>query len=801
MTGFCDPANDDASTLSDCQILGLIFARRLGSGMENDLAGLSFLSADKRTQLIHSFTSLQQQLSTLIGTHGERDGRLSLDLVLKRLIHHINQALNADRSSLFLYDQESDELYSHIAMGGLTREIRFPASRGIAGSVFRSAKTVVIADAYADPRFHQEIDEQTGYRTHNILCAPFKDWNGNIIGVTQVLNKLDGEFDAEDQALLEALTSQAASALESTRLCEDIERTRHEEEQMLSITAALSSELHLDALLIKIMEITTDVLDADRSTLLLYEESTDTLCSKIAQGLGGGAAIRIPKDAGIAGTVFTSGEIVNITDAYNDPRFNPEVDRATGYATRTILCVPVVTRAMKTIGIIQVLNKSGGPFTEHDARRLKALAAQAAVAIENARLFEAVLNAKNYSESILRSLSNGVITLDRKRRIIKANPAALRILGMDEQAVLGTRCERQFAGHNQWIPKTLEKVVQQGSREVVLDTDLQLSSGETVPLNLHIEPLLDAKHKLIGFLLFMDDITKEKRIKSTIARYMSRELAERLLESDEALLGGKSQEVTILFSDIQDFTKLTEYSGARATVAMLNEYFSEMAEIVFKNKGILDKYIGDALMALFGTPFPGPHDADSAVTTAVEMLHTLEQFNRRRLLEGHNRIDIRLGISTGEVIVGNIGSPRRMDYTVVGHNVNIASRMESANAYYGTRIIITEATRSKLQRDYLLRELDLVRVKGSQTPVSIYEVLDGRDPSEYDGARRLSATFSTGLGHYRERNWHEAAVWFDKCLKIWPGDPPANLYLNRCRHYHKNPPPEQWDGVWTMTRK
>jgi len=800
MTPSCDTAGTDPSTLGDCQLLSRIFDQRLGPGTENETKTLSFLSPDKRIKLIYRYTDLQRQLSELMRAPDHKDDEPYLDTLLEQLIHLINHALNADRSSLFLYDRETDELYSHTAMGGVPREIRFPASTGIAGTTFRTGKTIITHDAYADPRFRREIDEQTGYRTRSILCVPFKDWNGRTIGVTQVLNKIQGEFDAEDRALLEAFTSHAASALESTRLYGDIERTLHDEEQMLGITAALSSELQLDNLLVKIMEITTEVLDAERSTLLLYDESEDALSSKVAQGMGDGT-ICVPKDAGIAGMVFTTGKTVNIPDAYSEPRFNQEIDRATGYRTRAILCVPVMTKGSKIIGVIQALNKAGGPFTKRDARRLNALAAQAAIAIENARLFEAVFNTLNYSESILQSLGNGVITLDRRRHVSKANPAALRILDLEEHAILGVDCEQLFAQDNQWVLDSLHKVEQDGGRKVTLDAELRLHSGATVAVNLQIEPLLDINENANGYLLFMDDITMEKRIKSTITRYMGRELSERLLESDESLLGGRNQEVTILFTDIQDFTSLTEHSGARATVAMLNDYFTEMAEVVFKHQGILDKYIGDAIMAVFGTPFPSAEDADNAVTAALEMLHTLQRFNRRRLREGHDAIDIRLGISTGEVIVGNIGSPRRMDYTVVGHNVNIASRVESANAYYGTRIIITESTRLKLRREYLLRELDLVQVKGSRTPLSIYEVLDGRNASKYVDAQRIISTFAEGLAHYRRRNWQKAATWFDKCLKIWPGDAPANVYIDRCRRYAESPPPEPWDGVWAMTRK
>lgn len=226
-----------------------------------------------------------------------------------------------------------------------------------------------------------------------------------------------------------------------------------------------------------------------------------------------------------------------------------------------------------------------------------------------------------------------------------------------------------------------------------------------------------------------------------------------------------------------------------------------MGPVVREHGGFIDKYIGDAIMALFGTPFPGPDDADHAVDAAVDMVRSLREFNLRRAMGGEHPIDIRLGISTGEVIAGNIGSPRRMDYTVIGHTVNVASRVEGANSYYGSQILITDATEERLKKHFLMRELDFVRVKGSRTPVAIYEILEGRDEREYPGAENMVDTFETGLHRYRERRWADAANAFRQALTIWPGDRPSSLFLSRCELYLKTPPGDDWDGVWTMTAK
>ena len=298
-------------------------------------------------------------------------------------------------------------------------------------------------------------------------------------------------------------------------------------------------------------------------------------------------------------------------------------------------------------------------------------------------------------------------------------------------------------------------------------------------------------------MLVFEDITTEKRVKSTMAKYMDRELADKLLEGGE--LAGATQQATVLFSDIRSFTGMTETFGARETVSMLNDYFSEMVEVVSTRKGMLDKCIGDAIMVVFGTPFPGPDDADNAVIAAIEMMEKLRAFNRARALRGLPPIDIRIGVNTGEVIAGNIGSPKRVDYTVIGDSVNLASRLEGANKFYGTGILISEYTRRALKGEYPLRELDLIRVKGREEPVAIFQVLESGDGGK--DAMVDCSGFSAGLTCYRARDWNGAARHFSEALRVCAEDHPARLFLDRSEYYRDTSPDASWDGVWSLTEK
>jgi adenylate cyclase len=574
----------------------------------------------------------------------------------------------------------------------------------------------------------------------------------------------------------------------------------HEEVRILQLSHDLAGELNLDLLLSRLMHATTELLNADRSTLFLYDRKTNELFSRVAEGLEI-REIRIPTDAGIAGAVFQHRHTANIADPYSDPRFNKEVDRRTGYHTESILAMPIVNKAGDCIGVTQVLNKRGGRFTARDEARLGAFTAQIAIALENAKLFEEVLNERNYNEGILRSTTDGIVTIDADNRILTANEAAVRILKSSRADVIGRPFDHVFTGANAWVVQILERVKQSGRREIAVQMELRLGERDVASVNLAINPLIDVNEEQIGSMLVLEDITSEKRIRSTMARYMSPEVAEQLLAEGEAVLGGKDQKVTVLFSDVRNFTSMSEALGARETVSMLNEYFERMVDVILSHRGVLDKFIGDAVMALFGVPFNGEHDADDAVKVANTMFVALRELNAVRRRDGKAPLDIGVGISTGVVVVGNIGSPRRMEYTAIGDSVNLASRLESATKFYKAKIILSEFTRSELTHKTLLREIDLLRVQGRHEPVAIYEAMDHLTEATFPNLTPAVERYAEGIRHYRARQFKDAHACFHEVLTLNPGDQPSRIYVERCEHFIVTPPAEDWDGVWTMTSK
>ena len=729
------------------------------------------------------------------------DGQ-TLDEQLETLVALVMEATVADRATLFVNDPRTQELYSRVTVGGLRREIRILNHTGIAGHVFQAGKGLVVRDAYKDKRFNQGVDQQTGYRTRSIACAPIRTVRGEIIGVVEVLNrkgKKDAHFTRLNLQLLEAMATQAAVSLQRSLLEELSVREKEKEAEFLGVVAEISGEIKLGTLLSKIIGTVTRMLHAERSTLFLNDEKTNELYTEVGEGLGA-TQIRLPNHLGIAGAVFRSGKTVNIPHAYADLRFNPAFDKKTGFFTRSMLCTPVINKAGVVIGATQVLNKKGGSFNHEDEARLKAFTAQVSVALENAKLFDDVQNMKNYAESMLESMSNAVVTLNEDGVIQTCNAAGAKILKTPIQEILKKKAAEFFMGKNAWVEEKIRLVASTGEPSLMMDAEMEWG-GEKTSANVTVLPLISVKGKSLGSLVMIEDISDEKRMKGTMARYMDPAIADQLMATGKEVLGGNMSEASILFSDVRSFTTLTESLGAQGTVGLLNEYFTLMVDCLQKEGGMLDKFIGDAMMAIFGLPLPREDDADRAVRAGIGMLVELERFNTARKERGMMAIDMGLGINTDEIVSGNIGSPKRMNYTVIGDGVNLAARLETACKQYGAKMLVSDATVKKLKGTYRMREADRVVVKGKTEPVVIFECLDYHTEASFPNPMEVINHFKDGLAKYRRQDWEKAKGAFQEALKAHRGDKLSKIYMERCDYFEKNPPEKEWDGVWVMKEK
>jgi adenylate cyclase len=544
------------------------------------------------------------------------------------------------------------------------------------------------------------------------------------------------------------------------------------------------------------------MLNCERATVFLNDEKTDELFSMVGAGLGA-FEIRLPNSAGISGAVFQSGENVNIPHAYADLRFNPGFDKQTGFFTRSVLCVPILNKHGKRIGVTQALNKIGGPFTEEDENRIQAFTAQISVGLENAKMFNDMQAVKNYNEAMLQSMSNGVITVDETGNLKSLNKSAEDIIKIGAEDNLGKPLAEILGEKNEWLVKEITKVRETGSTENLEDADLYTGQGELVSANIALQPMISGEGETIGALMLVEDISSEKRVRSTMSRYMDPQLANQLLEEGDgqAMLGGQAAEATVLFTDIRSFTTIAESLGPQATVSMLNEYFEIMVACISDAGGMLDKFIGDALMAGFGVPLPSDDAPDAAVKSAISMISQLRDWNAGRLAADKPAINMGVGVNTDNVVTGNIGSSKRMDFTMIGDGVNLAARLEGSCKTYGAQIIISEFTQSKLKGIYALRELDRIVVKGKTEPVSIFEVLDFHDDETFPARMDVVGHFLEGLNHYRSTNFDDAIKSFSAALAANDSDVPSQLYIERCNLFKESPPPAGWSGEWVMTEK
>jgi adenylate cyclase len=315
-----------------------------------------------------------------------------------------------------------------------------------------------------------------------------------------------------------------------------------------------------------------------------------------------------------------------------------------------------------------------------------------------------------------------------------------------------------------------------------------------------VYPVLSAiivSASVVTYKFFTEE--KEKRlIKKAFKQYLSPALVEELVKHPGNLrLGGEQKELTVLFSDIRGFTSISEMLAPEKLVSLLNVYLTAMTGIILDNKGLVDKFVGDAIMAVYGAPIPFEDHPQMACATAVKMITELNMKMPEWLEQGYPEFRIGVGINTGEMIAGNMGSEDRFDYTVMGDSVNLASRLEGLSKAYGTSIVISEFTASGID-GFTLRELDMVRVKGRAEPVRIFEVLGFS--SECMGLEGELALYRGALELYHSRKWIQAAEVFEDLAKK-TGLKLYELYSRRCRDFLNTPPPPDWDGVFTFTKK
>ncbi len=300
---------------------------------------------------------------------------------------------------------------------------------------------------------------------------------------------------------------------------------------------------------------------------------------------------------------------------------------------------------------------------------------------------------------------------------------------------------------------------------------------------------------------YLSESRQKRFIKDAFSTYLAPSVVKQLVEApDKLVLGGEEREITAFFSDVQGFTSISEKLTPHELVEILNEFLTEMTDIILKHEGTVDKFEGDAIIAFFGAPNEIKNHAEVACLSCIDMQRRLEELRPKWRAEGKPELKMRIGLCTGPAVVGNMGSKNRMDYTMMGDTVNTAARLEGVNKVYGIYTLISESTYKGLNDRIVTREIDSINVVGKTEPVRIYQLIgEWRDVGKnFSETLRL---YAKGLEAYRDRAWDEAAVLFTAALDETPDDGPSRTMLNRCREFKENPPDKNWNGSFTLTSK
>ncbi len=818
---------------------------------------LAPLTPEKFSQVVND---VEQRLRIVNQTLGMLNTNFDviLDEMLQAIRGKVGELLSADRTTIFLLDSDKNQLWTNVpSEDGKSIEIRISTEpTSIAGEVATYRKTVNIPfDFFDDPRSSQAKKqfERTGYRTYSMLAMPLLNDNDQLVAVVQLINKLrisDSSipiekrvdkvgFTEEDQALFAQFVPSMRLILESSQAFYSAAQKQRAADALMKAAMSLGQSLDLETTLKKVMDEAKLLMNADRSTLWLIDRDRNDLWTQIVNHDGTTKELRVPMGIGYVGRVAITGEVLNIpfdlyehSDADNSKKF----DQANGYRTCSLLCMPIFNFNKELIGVTQLVNKlQRGDFPEYDPitwpvapdlfkasfnnndeEFMKVFNVQAGVALENAKLFAKVKQEQQMQKDILRSLSDGVISTDKHGKIIAANERAYELLGVGNTSLEGRSVyeliDIETANFTKWFENSLAGNDDKSRKQYYPDQTLRSTDGEQHSINISINTMSEGDEggSVRGALVVMEDISQEKRLKSTMYRYMTQELAEQLLAGGDAKMGGEHKEVSVLFSDIRSYTTITESLAAEDVVLMLNEYFETMVEAVFNYKGTLDKYIGDAIMAVFGSPLPIPDHAWMAVQTAIDMRHRLKEFNVKRIEKLKPKtlkeidmatIKIGIGINSDTVISGNIGSTRRMEFTAIGDGVNLGSRLEGASKQYGTDAIISESTYKLCGDRIWVRELDRIQVKGKNQPVNVYELIGLKSDPLSENQTRIIEHYHAGRKYYLTRKFSKAIAEFAEVLELDKDNKAANIHITRCQHFLLNAPEDNWDGVWKLTEK
>ncbi len=694
------------------------------------------------------------------------------------ILDQISKIMHVERSTFFLWNEPANTLESLVAQGVENIIISVPVGTGIVGTMFQNKKATIVNNTKQSATFEKSYDKQLQFVTKSVICVPVFNEKGDAVGALQCLNKQQGVFTQKDIKILNSFAAAITLIIKNSELYLASEHIKNNFSTLLDVFKAVSSELNLNKLIQVVMNKAAEITNADRSSLFLVDEETGELWTVFAKGLED-KVVRTKK--GIVAEVAKNKKAIIVNDPYNHPHFNPAVDKKTKYVTKSILSVPVFNTANNVLGVIQAINKHTGDFDENDLDILTGFASQIRIAIENAKLFDQIQGMKNHLDILVQNLDNGIVTVDESFKISTVNDTFNTMFQLEEVQDLTNQHIDTLDHELKPLFAYCKETIETGEKSYYEELKVKISAEKSVTVNLSVLPMQDAKENIIGAIVVFNDISKEKRIQSNLSRYIPQHLVKQVMNHDNlSLLKGNFSKCSVLFSDIRNFTTLTEEFGAIQIVELLNRYFEAMIASVHKYNGILDKYIGDAIMAVFGVPYANISDSKNAVNCALDMFSMLDELNKTN--KTLPTLNIGIGISTGNVVSGNIGAEKRFEYTVIGDSVNLSARLESATKTYGVKLLICENTYNEVKDDFHCIEIDTLLVKGKNIPVRVFSVLGQKVTPLTATQTAFNSKYTQGLAAFRAKKLAEAKQYFEEANTLIPNDKPTKIFIERCHN-------------------
>jgi len=566
------------------------------------------------------------------------------------------------------------------------------------------------------PRSHQELEKLR--QTMSDLSEAVERQHRAIVSANQ------GAMIQSYNSILRLLTQADLTMDALSRGLASQDKEQRQLRALQDVGAVINSSLEQMDVLNMVMDTIIQLTGAERSFLMLYDDESGELTVEVARNINRetleGSSFEISRS--IVSSVAESGEPVVTTNAQADPRFAGQ-ESIISYNLRSILCVPLKIKD-NTIGVIYADNRIvSGIFVDTDRDILAAFANQAAVAVENARLFrqireqlEDITELKNLQDDVFESIASGVITIDLADQISLYNRAAEQILGVPVHKVLNQDYRSLLNDPMGVVVESVIENIQENGGQHLMELDVQVRGrSEATTLDMSFSPLRDMQQRTQGVALVLDDVSEKKRLES-VRRYLPPALVDRVRDVD-AFKKAQRREISVVFADIRGFTTVSEKWEPEFLIEVLNEHLTVAAAAINLHEGLIDKYDGDTVMALFNTPLnPQENHAERAVRTALAMRQDLAAYHEG--IPESQRLYFGVGVHTGDAVVGNVGSPLRKDYSAVGDAVNLSERLQVLAE--GGQIIISDNTYQLVKEWVAVTKMEPVQVKGRQALEQLY---------------------------------------------------------------------------------